>query len=200
MQYNLEHGQVTFCSFHDYLELRNGTLVKLRHLEKLLLQALLSKITDKREIIQYIWPKTVVSDGSYHKLVFDLRKQLNLAGIDPTLIKTIPRRGLAYSGHWQEIIVSEKTETLPTASDTASNMLSPTQEIEISNSSTHIDAAASKQTGRETQPINNDKKIMGSTKSLLLNKISRINPSLSLTYCVCGTIGLVSSLVLAVAF
>jgi len=101
MRYTLEQDLVIFCAKQDCLQPHNGAPVKLRHLEKLLLQALLSNVNDKRDIIKYVWPKTVVGDGSYHKLVFDLRKQLKLSGLAPELIKTIPRRGLEFAGQWR---------------------------------------------------------------------------------------------------
>lgn len=63
--------------------------------EVLLLDALLKNETDKRRLIEIVWPNTIVSDSSYHKLLFELRANLNLMGLPPTIIKTIPRRGCA---------------------------------------------------------------------------------------------------------
>lgn len=117
MRYTLEQDLVIFCAKQDCLQPHNGAPVKLRYLEKLLLQALLSNVNDKRDIIKYVWPKTVVGDGSYHKLVFDLRKQLKLSGLAPELIKTIPRRGLEFAGQWRILRVPLPPEDGDTASE-----------------------------------------------------------------------------------
>lgn len=61
--------------------------------EVLLLNALLQKESDKRRLIEIVWPNSVVSDSSYHKLLFELRTNITLIGLPANTIKTIPRRG-----------------------------------------------------------------------------------------------------------
>lgn len=102
MHYTLEYGQATFDPLNGIIHTSSGVTIKLRHAESLLLQCLLKKISNKREIIEFVWENMVVADGSYHKLIFDLRNQFLAAGLDATLIKTIPRRGLMYTGQWEE--------------------------------------------------------------------------------------------------
>lgn len=65
--------------------------------EVLLLDALLRGETDKRALIDSVWPATVVSDSSYHKLLFELRTNLQAIGLPASTIKTIPRRGCRLS-------------------------------------------------------------------------------------------------------
>ncbi|MGR2661721.1 winged helix-turn-helix domain-containing protein [Chromobacterium haemolyticum] len=70
----------------------------LKYNEALLLKLLLSGLFEKNELIENVWGKTIVTDSSYHKLVFDLRAQLEKSGLDPKIIKTIPRRGCQFVG------------------------------------------------------------------------------------------------------
>ncbi|MCD4506096.1 hypothetical protein LQR30_18570 [Chromobacterium piscinae] len=115
MHYILEHGQANFDPLNGTLQKNDGPIVKLRHTESLLLQCLLKKINNKREIIDFVWENMVVAEGSYHKLVFDLRSQFLAAGLDATLIKTIPRRGLMYSGQWEQCDLSATIPPLPSS-------------------------------------------------------------------------------------
>lgn len=75
------------------ISLDGSKAVPLSIREVLLLDALLKNETDKRRLMSIVWPNTVVSDSSYHKLLFELRANLQLMGLPPTIIKTIPRRG-----------------------------------------------------------------------------------------------------------
>lgn len=77
------------------IALDGSRIVHLSIREVLLLDALLRNETDKRRLIDIVWPNTIVSDSSYHKLLFELRANLQLMGLPSTVIKTIPRRGCA---------------------------------------------------------------------------------------------------------
>ena len=199
MQYELEHGQITFCTLNDFLQPRDGSPIKLRHLEKLLLQALLNHVSDKREIIQYVWPKTVVSDGSYHKLVFDLRKQLDLVGLDPSTIKTIPRRGLAYNGHWSEKTPASK-KVIFTLDDTQPDNMLHEPRLDTTNPLPGKAPVSQDRAVYAPQVMNHCKKLTMSFVNFLSTKIFKINPRLSMLYCLGGTISLALSLVLVVDY
>ncbi|WP_440974375.1 winged helix-turn-helix domain-containing protein [Pseudomonas koreensis] len=197
MHFALEHDQVIFNTTQDRLQPRMGEPVKLRYLEKLLLQALLSNVNDKREIIQYVWPKTIVSDGSYHKLVFDLRKQLSLSGLDSALIKTIPRRGLVYAGQWRILEI--------TAQDV--NLSSGHPAVENASSGQKPDQAVSGQADKEEASIkwilaysfSSAERWKGRIDAIaqqMFAKIIRAAPGVSFMYFLGGIAGVLSSMLL----
>ena len=65
----------------------------LKYNEAQLLKLLLSGLFEKNELIDKVWGKTVVTDSSYHKLVFDLRAQLEKrAGPQDRQDHSTPRR------------------------------------------------------------------------------------------------------------
>lgn len=85
--------------------------VPLKHNESLLLQFLINGITEKNDLIARIWDKTAVTDSSYHKLIFELRSQLEKAGADPKIIRTIPRRGCHFAGKHAPLITEPPVQS-----------------------------------------------------------------------------------------
>lgn len=85
--------------------------VSLKHNESLLLQFLINGITEKNDLIARIWDKTAVTDSSYHKLIFELRNQLEKAGADPKIIRTIPRRGCHFAGKHAPLITEPPVQS-----------------------------------------------------------------------------------------
>lgn len=100
MKYSLEND-IVYDSNTGHLYGREGVCIHLRNTENLLLLCLLGGLEEKRDIIKSVWPATIVTDSSYYKLIFDLRNQMSAVGLDQNIIKTIPRRGVAYTGQWK---------------------------------------------------------------------------------------------------
>ncbi|WP_141111401.1 winged helix-turn-helix domain-containing protein [Chromobacterium haemolyticum] len=103
MIYILEEGKAVYFPNLNTIQNNNRHQVILRHAESLLFNCLLNGINEKREIIDHVWPNTIVTEGSYHKLIFELRKQLTEVGISQNQIKTIPRRGCTLTGEIQTL-------------------------------------------------------------------------------------------------
>lgn len=76
----------------------DGKVVHLTCKESILLRLIIEGETDKRRLIDTIWYRGAVGDGSYHKLLFELRGQGQKVELDPGLIKTLPRRGCCFVG------------------------------------------------------------------------------------------------------
>ncbi|WP_146042057.1 winged helix-turn-helix domain-containing protein [Chromobacterium sinusclupearum] len=98
MYYLIENGRAIFCARTGTIRLKEGDTYSLKKTEALLLECLLNKIEGKRQIMDTVWPSVIVTDNSYHRLIFDLRRQFSLIGLDQHNIKTIPRRGCIYTG------------------------------------------------------------------------------------------------------
>lgn len=66
--------------------------------ERRLLELIISGRGKKETIIEEIWHSrgTIVGESSYHQLVKMLRRKLDCAGLPCSVIKTIPRYGLAF--------------------------------------------------------------------------------------------------------
>lgn len=77
-----------------------GTTVTLSENETCLLKMLLTKTCSKREVMHEIWEKrgVIVTESSYYKLVRQLRTSFKHASLDASLITTLPRIGILYSG------------------------------------------------------------------------------------------------------
>jgi DNA-binding winged helix-turn-helix (wHTH) protein len=73
---------------------------------------LLEKTCSKREVMSEIWEKrgVIVTESSYYKLVRQLRKSFANAGLDDSLIMTLPRIGISYCGT-KEVILQEAVES-----------------------------------------------------------------------------------------
>src|SRR5471030_2170329 len=79
---------------------RDETTVPLSESESCLLMMLLEKTCSKREIMHAVWEKrgVIVTESSYYKLVRQLRSSFMKANLDESLITTLPRIGVLYTG------------------------------------------------------------------------------------------------------
>lgn len=86
------------CTYdHDKLLLRCPPLeVTLSSNEGHLLLALIEGATDKEDLISRVWGDRglIVSDSSYYKALHTLRHYLSEVGLDRSILKTLPRRGV----------------------------------------------------------------------------------------------------------
>ena len=86
------------CTYdHDKLLLRCPPLeVTLSSNEGHLLLALIEGATDKEDLIRRVWGDRglIVSDSSYYKALHTLRHYLSEVGLDRSILKTLPRRGV----------------------------------------------------------------------------------------------------------
>ncbi|QHB34834.1 hypothetical protein F0T03_18145 [Yersinia canariae] len=75
-------------------------IVLLSESETCLLKMLLAKTCSKREVMYEIWEKrgVIVTESSYYKLVRQLRSSFKKARLDESLIATLPRIGISYTG------------------------------------------------------------------------------------------------------
>ncbi len=93
----IENSIIYDCS-EGVLQTDDGKRVDLKYNENILLNQLVSGVFDKHALMEAVWGKVIVTDSSYHKLIFELRGQLERIGLDPKLIKTVPRRGCMFVG------------------------------------------------------------------------------------------------------
>ena len=86
------------CTYdHEKLLLRNSPLqTTLTSNEGHLLLALIEGVTDKEDLIRRVWGDRglIVSDSSYYKALHTLRHYLSEVGLDRSVLKTLPRRGV----------------------------------------------------------------------------------------------------------
>lgn len=87
------------------------TTVTLSENETCLLKMLLKKTCSKREVMHEIWEKrgVIVTESSYYKLVRQLRTSFKQASLDASLITTLPRIGILYSGS-KEITTTDSVQ------------------------------------------------------------------------------------------
>ncbi|EJD6043595.1 TPA: hypothetical protein U2J54_001693 [Providencia rettgeri] len=78
--------------------------------ESCLLKILLTKTSNKREVMYEIWEKrgTIVTESSYYKLVRQLRQSFKKVELDENLIMTLPRIGILYTGEKSEMPILSK--------------------------------------------------------------------------------------------
>lgn len=95
----LDNG-VRFVPEKRFLISLSGHVVNLSENSYRFLTLLLDGENDKQKIINQIWheQRGVVSDSSYYGQIYALRKAFELVGLPGALIKTIPRRGVKYTG------------------------------------------------------------------------------------------------------
>lgn len=76
------------------------------------LQLLLSGVTEKEQIINQVWreQRGAVSESSYYGQLYMLRKAFVQVGLKESLIHTIPRKGVRYTGSVEQIAVCNKKE------------------------------------------------------------------------------------------
>ncbi|WP_050323417.1 winged helix-turn-helix domain-containing protein [Yersinia enterocolitica] len=93
---------------------KEETVVLLSESESCLLKMLLEKTCSKREVMYAIWEKrgVIVTESSYYKLVRQLRCSFKKANLDETLIATLPRIGISYTGT-KKALTAESTSVAP---------------------------------------------------------------------------------------
>src|SRR4051794_31523796 len=97
--------------------LRDGKIVRLTPKAFDLLELLVSRaneVVPKSELVERLWPDTVVSDASPSKLVFIVRKELG------GYIETIPKRGYRFIGVRQALSLSDQAPQAPRQAESLS--------------------------------------------------------------------------------
>lgn len=97
MRWIIEHN-IIYDYTEGVLEASDGRKVDLKYNENVLLSKLVNGFFEKHALMEAVWGKLIVTDSSYHKLIFELRAQFERIGLDPKLIKTVPRRGCMFVG------------------------------------------------------------------------------------------------------
>ncbi len=90
---------------------RGKLTVNLSENESCLLKLLLIKTNSKRDVMYEIWEKrgTIVTESSYYKLVRQLRQSFKKIELDESLIMTLPRIGILYTGEKSEMPILPKS-------------------------------------------------------------------------------------------
>lgn len=105
---------------------RSGTPVVLRPKTYALLKLLVAnpgRVLRKAELLDELWPKAVVTDGSLAQCVTELRAALGVAG--ENLITTLPRLGYRFDAH----VLTDPAPTLALAQDKPSIAVLPFQNL-----------------------------------------------------------------------
>ncbi|MGL4487412.1 MAG: winged helix-turn-helix domain-containing protein [Yersinia sp. (in: enterobacteria)] len=92
---------------------KEETVVMLSESESCLLKMLLVETCSKRDVMYAIWEKrgVIVTESSYYKLVRQLRCSFKKASLDETLIATLPRIGISYTGTKKALPDESKSPT-----------------------------------------------------------------------------------------
>ncbi|MDN0122214.1 hypothetical protein QVN60_03165 [Yersinia aleksiciae] len=129
-------GTVLFSPAQRSLNGPDGAVAILTENNLRFLQLLLSGVTEKEQIINQVWKEQrgAVSESSYYGQLYMLRKAFVQVGLKESLIHTIPRKGVRYTGTVNPITVCKEAEH-PQSSDsiqliTADN--TPTDNRQIS--------------------------------------------------------------------
>lgn len=97
-------NRVVYDCVEGSLQDGSGEKIELKYNENILLNQLINGVFEKAELIEKIWGKIIVTDSSYHKLVFELRSQFERVGLDPKMVKTVPRRGCQLVGVFEPVL------------------------------------------------------------------------------------------------
>ncbi|HHA0034333.1 TPA: transcriptional regulator [Yersinia enterocolitica] len=91
----------------------NGLVVMLTENNLRFLQLLLNGVTEKEQIINQVWKEQrgAVSESSYYGQLYMLRKAFVQVGLKESLIHTIPRKGVRYTGSVSPIMASKESES-----------------------------------------------------------------------------------------
>ncbi|WP_145521039.1 winged helix-turn-helix domain-containing protein [Yersinia mollaretii] len=105
-------GKVLFSPTQRCLNGPEGTVVILTENNIRFLQLLLSGVTEKEQIINQVWreQRGAVSESSYYGQLYMLRKAFVQVGLNESLIHTIPRKGVRYTGTVNQITVCHEAE------------------------------------------------------------------------------------------
>ncbi|HDL6964147.1 TPA: hypothetical protein PXM28_003517 [Yersinia enterocolitica] len=105
-------GTVLFSPAQRCLNGPNGLVVMLTENNLRFLQLLLNGVTEKEQIINQVWKEQrgAVSESSYYGQLYMLRKAFIQVGLKESLIHTIPRKGVRYTGSVSQITVYKGPE------------------------------------------------------------------------------------------
>ena len=107
-------GTVLFSPAQRCLNGPNGSVVMLTENNLRFLQLLLNGVTEKEQIINQVWKEQrgAVSESSYYGQLYMLRKAFIQVGLKESLIHTIPRKGVRYTGSVSQIKANKGPEEL----------------------------------------------------------------------------------------
>lgn len=124
-------GTVLFSPAQRCLNGPNGSVVMLTENNLRFLQLLLNGVTEKEQIINQVWKEQrgAVSESSYYGQLYMLRKAFTQVGLKESLIHTIPRKGVRYTGSVSQVMTSKDSENQSTSDDNhkAMSLLAPSQ-------------------------------------------------------------------------
>ncbi|EON3356753.1 transcriptional regulator [Yersinia enterocolitica] len=121
-------GTVLFSPAQRCLNGPNGLVVMLTENNLRFLQLLLSGVTEKEQIINQVWKEQrgAVSESSYYGQLYMLRKAFIQVGLKESLIHTIPRKGVRYTGSVSQITVYKEPEKQQDNNDIQQMAIFPT--------------------------------------------------------------------------
>ncbi|MFL4556652.1 transcriptional regulator [Yersinia kristensenii] len=105
-------GTVLFSPAQRCLNGPGGSVVMLTENNLRFLQLLLNGVTEKEQIINQVWKEQrgAVSESSYYGQLYMLRKAFLQVGLKESLIHTIPRKGVRYTGSVSQVTVSNDSD------------------------------------------------------------------------------------------
>lgn len=105
-------GTVLFSPAQRCLNGPDGSVVVLTENNLRFLQLLLNGVTEKEQIINQVWKEQrgAVSESSYYGQLYMLRKAFTQVGLKDSLIHTIPRKGVRYTGSVSQMKTSKESE------------------------------------------------------------------------------------------
>ncbi|HHH0697870.1 TPA: transcriptional regulator [Yersinia enterocolitica] len=121
-------GTVLFSPAQRCLNGPNGLVVMLTENNLRFLQLLLNGVTEKEQIINQVWKEQrgAVSESSYYGQLYMLRKAFIQVGLKESLIHTIPRKGVRYTGSVSQITVYKEPEKQQDNNDIQQMAILPT--------------------------------------------------------------------------
>ncbi|EPS8492731.1 winged helix-turn-helix domain-containing protein [Yersinia enterocolitica] len=112
-------GTVLFSPAQRCLNGPDGSVVILTENNLRFLQLLLNGVTEKEQIINQVWKEQrgAVSESSYYGQLYMLRKAFLQVGLKESLIHTIPRKGVRYTGSVSKIAVCKEPQEQQNSTD-----------------------------------------------------------------------------------
>ncbi|CRY71183.1 winged helix-turn-helix domain-containing protein [Yersinia pseudotuberculosis] len=116
-------GAVLFSPEKRCLSGPGGTVAVLTENNLRFLQLLLNGVTEKEEIINEVWKEQrgAISESSYYGQLYMLRKAFLQVGLKESLIHTIPRKGVRYTGSISQVAINSNPENQQ-SSETANSV------------------------------------------------------------------------------
>ncbi|AJJ64535.1 hypothetical protein yaldo0001_3370 [Yersinia aldovae ATCC 35236] len=105
-------GTVLFSPAQRCLNGPNGSIAILTENNLRFLQLLLNGVTEKEQIINQVWKEQrgAISESSYYGQLYMLRKAFVQVGLKESLIHTIPRKGVRYTGSVTQVTINQQPE------------------------------------------------------------------------------------------